>query len=203
MFSMRGERQDWCVTRHLMCTMRVGVHQSEHGDAQRVPQLPHHQPAVHVRDAFTLSDTGHCASHFVRISGLGWPLFIYFSRKRRHFEERDSNYARPHCNHDAGRQLRAEVIIQQPLERCILLHDQDKFSRGGDICALIKERTDSARHEKWHTGWCIEKSLRSERKDEGYFWSRQCLMRQQLPKMTMMHCSQTFNYWAISCNTGI
>lgn len=59
MWSTRGERQDWCATRHLMCTMRVGVHQSEHWDAQRVPQLPHHQPAVHVRDAFTLSDKRH------------------------------------------------------------------------------------------------------------------------------------------------
>lgn len=153
MWSTRGERQDRCATRHLMCTMRVGVHQSEHRDAQRVPQLPHHQPAVHVRDAFTLSDKRH---HDFRLTAASL-FFFHFSGKRRYFEERDSNYARPHCNYDAGRQLRAEVIIQQPLERCILLHDQDKFSRGGNICALIKERTASAQHERWHTGWCIEK----------------------------------------------
>lgn len=119
-------------------------------------------------------------------SGLSF-FSSFSSRKRRYFEGRDSNSARPHCDYDAGRQLRAEVIIQQPLERCILLHDQDKFSRGGNICALIKERTASAQHEQWHTGWCIE-IWRAERKDEGYFWSRQCLTRQQLPEMTTMRC---------------
>lgn len=75
----RGERHSG---RHLMRTMRVGVHQGEDGDVQRVPQLPHHQPAVHIRDAFSLGDTGHRASRFplhgyatVR-SGLSRSFFV-------------------------------------------------------------------------------------------------------------------------------
>lgn len=39
-------------------TMRVGVHQREDGDVQRVPELPHHQPAVDIWDTFPLINTG-------------------------------------------------------------------------------------------------------------------------------------------------
>lgn len=74
MWSTRGGKQSCCATRHLTCTMRVGVHQSQHGDVQRVPQLPHHQPAVHVRDSFTLER--HHASHFGRDS-LFFCLFVF------------------------------------------------------------------------------------------------------------------------------
>lgn len=41
----------------MMCTMRVGIHQSEDGDVQRVPKLSHHQPAVHIWHAFSLIHT--------------------------------------------------------------------------------------------------------------------------------------------------
>lgn len=112
-------------------------------DAQRVP----------CGSASTRANTGtRSASHsFLTISLLftsGTPLplndityhSLSFSRKRQYFEKRDSDAGRPHCNYDAGKQPRAEVIIQQPLERCILLHNQDKFSGGGNVCALIKER---------------------------------------------------------------
>lgn len=72
------KRQDWCATRHLMCTMRVGVHQSEDRDAQRVPQLPHHQPAVHVRDAFALSHKRH---HDFRLTVASLFFFFFFSQE--------------------------------------------------------------------------------------------------------------------------
>lgn len=38
----------------MMCTVRVGIHQGKDGDVQRVPKLPHHQPAVNIWHAFTL-----------------------------------------------------------------------------------------------------------------------------------------------------
>lgn len=72
------KRQDWCATRHLMCTMRVGVHQSEDRDAQRVPQLPHHQPAVHVRDAFALSHKRH---RDFRLTVASLFFFFFFSQE--------------------------------------------------------------------------------------------------------------------------
>lgn len=65
----------------------------------------------------------------------------------------DSDASRPHCNYDAGKQLRAEVIIQQPLERCILLHNQDKFSGGGNVCALIKEHQANMNNGKQVDGF--------------------------------------------------
>lgn len=134
--------------------MRVGVHQSQHGDTQRIPQLPHHQPAVHIRDAFTLER--HHMSVFALISkNVFVAVFLYF-------EEHDSDGGRPHCNHDAGKQLCAEVIIQQPLERCILLHDQDKFSGGGNVCALIKERQVNVNNDNRLTD--LEIKIREERR---------------------------------------
>lgn len=42
----------------MVSTMRVGVHQREDGDVQRVPKLPHHQPAVDIWDTFPLINTG-------------------------------------------------------------------------------------------------------------------------------------------------
>lgn len=48
------------------CTVRVSIHQSEGGDVQRVPKLPHHQPAVHIWHAFTLTHT-HTHAHLLGI----------------------------------------------------------------------------------------------------------------------------------------
>lgn len=44
----------WLAPRQMMRTMRVSVHESEDGDVQCVPELSHHQPAVHIWHAFTL-----------------------------------------------------------------------------------------------------------------------------------------------------
>lgn len=49
-----------------------------------------------------------CAHEYLKVIS---DSFFFFS-KRQHFEERDSNYSRPHCNYDARRELCAEVIIQ-------------------------------------------------------------------------------------------
>lgn len=77
MWSTRGGKQSRCTTRHLACTMRVGIHQSQDGDSQRVPQLPHHQPAVHVRDAFTLER--HHASCLVTRDSLSFSFFCFLA----------------------------------------------------------------------------------------------------------------------------
>lgn len=51
------ERQNRFPVGGAGSTVRVGVHQGEDRDVQRVPQLPHHQPAVHVGHAFPLTHT--------------------------------------------------------------------------------------------------------------------------------------------------
>lgn len=48
-----GERM-----RQMVPTVRVGVHQRKDGDVERVPKLPHHQPAVDIWHTFPLMDTG-------------------------------------------------------------------------------------------------------------------------------------------------
>lgn len=38
----------------MVPTVRVGVHQRKDGDVERVPKLPHHQPAVDIWHTFPL-----------------------------------------------------------------------------------------------------------------------------------------------------
>lgn len=53
--------------------------------------------------------------------------------------KKKNHTGKTHCDHDARGELRAEVVIQEPLERCVLLHDEDELCRRDDVWTRVEE----------------------------------------------------------------
>lgn len=73
-----------------------------------------------------------------------------------------------HCDDDARGELCAEAVIQEPLKRCILLHDEDKLCRRDNIWTRVKENACTSIADMYKLS-------------QGYFWFHQCLRRLQQP----------------------